>query len=184
MFIKIPKLEAVLKKAYKGAGIHIERRGDRLALRTGRLYIEVDIENASKDFKAAVVRYTGDIPPEGFAAVISEDNTQMGLDGTIDLCLIHIDTYQGKLFEQTLFNYVDEKVLQSPVDNQIVTVPLKEWLVYCPEAVEPNEEQPESDFNLYDNLLVTRNETMVLGFLPKEADDILAELTNIGARML
>ena len=143
----------------------------------------MDIENASKDFKAAVVRYTGDIPTEGFAAVISEDNAQIGLNGTIDLHLIQTNTFQGKLFEQTLFNYMDKKVLQSPVDNQIVTVPLKEWLVYCPEAVEPDEEQPDSDFNLYENMLIARNDTMVLGFLSKEADDICTEIAKAGARL-
>lgn len=92
MFIKTQKLEAVLKKAYKGAGIRIERNGSRLILMTSYMYIEADVETANKDFKAAIVRYTGDLPRDGESFTITEDQSQINIAGTWDEKLFERDT--------------------------------------------------------------------------------------------
>ena len=70
MFIKTTKLEQVLKKAYKGAGIRIERRGDIITMTTAYLYIEADMEKASNDFKALIMKFAGEIPEDGYCKKI------------------------------------------------------------------------------------------------------------------
>ena len=176
MFIKISKLEGVLKKAYKGAGIRIERSGSRLIVGTAYMYIEADVETASKDFKAAVVRYTGDLPKDGESYTINEDQSQINIAGTCDQKLFERDTLQGKEFEETLLTYNGDMVLQAPMDGQIVVVPMKEWQVYDPSAIDDGEDDPDNSWYLQENQLINRNGEMILVFGFKPETDEMKEL--------
>lgn len=179
MFIKISKLEQVLKKAYKGAGIRIERAGSRLIVVTARIYLEADIETVPNDFKAAVVRYTGQIPGDGESYTINEDQSQINIAGTHDLRLIQMDTLQGKRFNETCFTYMDDMVLQSDEDGQIITIPMKEWQVFDRSAVADEEDDPFPEWNRYEGGYITnRNDVMVIGFMYDLADDILGNLQD------
>lgn len=178
MFIKISKLDAILKKAYKGAGIHMERNGDILALSTAYLYIEADLKNATNEFKAIVTKYNGEIPMVEFVGTISEDSNQKAISGTVNLGYFQKDMTEFVDVNETQFTYMGEKVLQT-ADGVVMTVPEKEWSVYDESQLDDTKEQMLQDWKQIANMIVTKSDHMVLGFKYKDPDDTLATLQKV-----
>lgn len=173
MFLKISKLEAVLKKAYKGAGIYIERTENFLIVKTAYMYIEADVKGMTNDFKAAVVRYTGTIPNPGYCMRIMEDLEQES--NTIDMALFVKDMSNSAQFQETRFTYDDDVVLQGD-NTSVIQVTGKEWAVYSQKDAEKNETEIETCWRQYGQMIVKRSNTMVLAFLIKPADKTLIQI--------
>ena len=179
MFIKNTKLEGVLKKAYKGAGIRIERTDHRLIVATARLYIEANVAILTNDFKAAVVRYTGEMPKIGATFTVSDEETKVEDPGKHDKNFLKTDIISGKDFEETAFTYMGDMVLQADEDGQIITVPMREWQVFDINSQEEMEEPPLPAWHRWDNMIVNSNEDMAIGYLYKTDDDILSRLQKV-----
>lgn len=177
MFIKIAKLEAVLKKAYKGAGIHFERYGSRIILATGNLYIEADVERVTFDFKAAVVKYLGEFPREDMAATVCEDAFQQNIGGSYDRKLIERDTSYNLKYIETPFTYQGDIVYQG--GGTLITVPIKEYLVFDIGCVDEQEEIPDAEWECADDIIINRNDTMVMGLRYQQADEILERIQTM-----
>lgn len=176
MFVKVQKLEGVLKKAYKGAGIHLERQGSRLIVATAYMYIEADIETMTNSFKAAVIKFAGELPRDGTSLTISEDMDQNNLPKSHDRELFPKDLLKYKIFNETAFTYNGDPILQGE-DGTIVTVPAKEWSVYSLKEKGDSEDDPDG---WYDdgNGIACRNSTMIIQFTTIPADDNLTRLQS------
>ena len=177
MFIKTSKLTSVLKKAYKGAGIHLERQGSRLIVATAYMYIEADIETMTNSFKAAVITFAGELPANGTALTVSEDMDQNNLPKSHDRNLFERDILNYPHFNETAFTHNGDAILQAD-DGTIATVPAKEWAVYSLKEKGDSEDDPDG---WYDdgNGIICRNSTMIIQFLTFQADDTLAELQKV-----
>ena len=105
MFIKISKLGAVLKKAYKGAGIHLEKQGAKLRVGTAYMYIEADTATMTNEFKAEVIKYAGEIPVDGMAFTIAKDMVQNNIPSSYDRKLYETDLLNYPHYDETLFIY-------------------------------------------------------------------------------
>jgi len=174
MFIKTAKLEQVLKKAYKGAGIHLERQGSRLIVATAYMYIEADIETMTNSFKAAVIKFAGELPEDGTALTVSEDASQSNIPKTHDRHLFERDIFNGQHFRETAFTYNGDKILQAD-DGKIAIVQAKEWAVYSLKDLGESEDDPDGWYDEAEGI-ICRNSTMVLQFLYFQGDDDLADL--------
>ncbi len=174
MFIKAQKLEGVLKKAYKGAGIHFERHDSRIIVATGNLYLEADVERVTNDFKAAVVKYLGEFPREDMAATVCEDEYQQNIGGSYDRKLIEKDTSYNKKYLETAFLYQGDIVYQG--GTSIITVPAKEYLVFNIACADDQEELPDVAWECVDDIIINRNDVMVMGLRYQEADEILERI--------
>lgn len=176
MFIDASKLKVVLKRAYKGSGIHIERSGDRFIVTTASIYIEADIEALTNDFIAEIVRYIGRLPEEDVAFTILEEGKQMNVCGSWDMKYIEQDTLKGKTYLETAFTYMSDPVFQADITGEVVTIPAKQWAIFDPEKTETNEDEPFTEWNKVGPHLVNRNETMVLAYWFREPDEVLEKL--------
>ena len=67
-------------------------------------------------------------------------------------------------------------VLQSPMDGQIVVVPMKEWQVYDPDAIDDGEDDPDNTWYLQGNQIINRNTEMILAFGFRDENDEMREL--------
>ena len=177
MFIKISKLDAVLKKAYKGAGIHLERQGDVLAVGTAYLYLEADLNQANNEFKAIITKYNGEIPQPGFSKTISEDKEQIAFSDTIFRNLIQRDYETAEIVKETDFRYKGETVMQIKLEN-VVTVPEREWAVYDESQMDDKEEIIQ-DWRRAGNIILTKSEQMALAYIYKNPDETLERLSEV-----
>ena len=171
MFIKTTKLEQVLKKAYKGAGIRIERRGDIITMITAYLYIEADMEKASNDFKALIMKFAGEIPEDGYCKKITDYEVQDCIKETITLNLITKDLSSSRIFKETLFQYMGEQIFQDIVDGRLVIVPAKEWSTYDEKQMDDSEEITDR-WKEVGGYIVTKSDEMVLGLQTVTNEDL------------
>lgn len=178
MFIKPSKLDAVLKKAYKGAGIHLERQDDVLAVGTAYLYIEADLKNATNEFKAVITKYNGEIPDPGFVETISEDKEQVAIPGSIYRQLFKKDFNEKQSVNETDFKYQREAVLQLVESKQVLTVPEKEWAVYD-ESQMDDKETILQEWKISDDIIVKKSDHMVLAYIYRKPDDTLDQLSEV-----
>ena len=180
MFINTNKLSTVLKKAYKGAGIHLERRGSRLIVVTGMMYIEADIETMTNSFKAAVITFAGELPPDKAAVTVSEDLSQNNIPKSYDRNLFEKDIFGYRSFCETAFTYNGDPVLQAD-DGSIVTIPVKEWTVYSLKNLGDSEDDPDGWYDDGSGI-ICRNSTMILQYSYNQADEILCRSEAISLR--
>lgn len=178
MFIKVSKLDAVLKKAYKGAGIHLERQGDILAVGTAYMYLEVDLKNATNEFKAIITKYNGEVPDPGFVETITEDKEQVAIPGTIYRGLFKEDFEGKQTVNETDFTYQGEAVLQT-LERDVMTVPGKEWAVYDESQMDDKECFLETEWKKSGDIIVSRSNHMALAYIYKKPDDTLDQLSEI-----
>ena len=178
MFIKGSKLDAVLKKAYKGAGIHLERQGDILAVGTAYMYLEVDLENATNEFKAIITKYNGEVPDPGFVETIAEDKEQVAIPGTIYRGLFKEDFNEKQTVNETDFTYQGEAVLQT-FERDVMTVPGKEWAVYDESQMDDKESFLETRWKKAGDIIVLKSNHMVLAYIYKNPDDTLDQLSEV-----
>jgi len=174
MFIKTSKLSQVLKKAYKGAGIHLERQGSRLIVATACMYIEADTVTMTNAFKAAIITFAGELPESGTAITITEDMEQNNIPKSYDRRLFTKDLVAGKQFNETAFTYNDDTVLQA-ADGALITVPAKEWAVYSLKDTGESEDDPDGWFE-DGTAIACRNSTMIIELSYNMPDDTLSAL--------
>lgn len=178
MIIKESKLDAVLKKAYKGAGIHVERKEDKLIMTTAYLYIEASLKEATNEFKALIVKYLGRLPEDGFTGTISEDKDQKAIPGTINLDMYEKDMSMCMCVKPTFFQYKDEQVIQM-ADGNVCTVPEKEWAVFDENQMKDTEEIL-CNWKKDNRMIAIKTDSMVLGFIYKNPDETLENLNGVG----
>ena len=178
MFIKVSKMDAILKKAYKGAGIHLERQGDILAVGTAYMYLEVDLENATNEFKAIITKYNGEVPNPGFVETIAEDKEQVAIPGTIYRGLFKEDFGSKQTVNETDFTYKGEAVLQTH-ERDVMTVPEKEWAVYDESQMDDKENFLETRWKKAGDIIVLKSNHMVLAYIYKNPDEKLEGLSEV-----
>lgn len=76
MFITLSGFKGLIKEAYKGAGLYIERHGDNIIFGGSYWVIEADRHAISKKALAAVIELTGELPREGEAYRATKEGNQ------------------------------------------------------------------------------------------------------------
>lgn len=76
MFFKLSKFKALLKAAYRGAGLTVINQGDKLVITSGWWCIWARKDAMQKEEKAALIELIGDLPEtgEGFTALHDHEN--------------------------------------------------------------------------------------------------------------
>jgi len=186
MFLNISKLKSYLKKVYKGvAGIGMEHSEDGvLVVQAGRLYIEADLQKATKEFKAALIEICGEIPQAGVAREYNEDGEQETIPDAYNMHIMQHDYMQGKPFAISDIRIDGNLLFQSPMDYEILMIKEKLVDIYAPQKVEEYESSPK-DWNYFDDLLVCGNGNMILAYKLTDPDneyhlmDILKALHSV-----
>lgn len=172
MFINISKFKSYLKKAYKSVlGVNIERtKDDIIVINVGGLYIEADMQEATKEFKAAIIEVCGEIPHRGVARTYNEDGDQEAIPSFVNRELFKTDYMQGKGFEESRLTLDGCILFQAEMGTeegrQILPIPGKLLDIYAPSKTTVEEEDP-SEWVRLDDLLVCGNPTMILGLRPE-----------------
>ena len=167
MFINISKFKSYIKKAYKSVlGVDIERtKEDIIVINAGGLYIEADMQEATKEFKAAIIEVCGEIPHRGVARTYNENGDQEAIPGFINRELFKTDYMQGKGFEESRLTLDGCILFQDVLTNEIILIPEKLLSIYAPSKTTMEEEDP-SEWSLCADLLICGNPTMTLGLRP------------------
>lgn len=77
MFLNIKTLLRLMKTAYKGFGLNVQRFDDTLYLGASGWEAEMPYQDAPKEIKAKIVELAGELPEDGTAATLMAAGGQM-----------------------------------------------------------------------------------------------------------
>lgn len=165
MFINNSKFKSYIKKAYKSTlGLGVERDGDDIvAVDAGYLYIEADLRESTKEFRAALIEICGRIPDRNEAVTFGEDGEQEATRGRYNRGLFVREPKQtDRIFEETPLR-IEDRVLMQSSDSEIIMVKETAFNIFASSNVEEGEETPGSWKAVYPGMVAASTETMLMG---------------------
>lgn len=165
MFLNITKFKSYIKKAYKSMlGLGVARdKDDIVIVDAGFLYVEADLRETTKEFRAALIEVCGRIPEAGEAVTFGEDGDQKAvLERYHKQLFIRTPKPTDRMFEVTPLTIGDRILMQSS-EGEVIMVKGAVLNIFSPTSIEENEDRPGEWKTACPGMVATSTETMLMG---------------------
>ena len=165
MFINPRKFKSYIKKTYNSTlGLWIAHdRSGLIVIDASFLHIEADLQESTKEFRAAIIEVCGRIPEEGEAVTFCKDGEQESVLETRHKQLFTREAKKtDKVFERTPL-ILGTNILMQAEDGEIIMINDAAFSIFAPHNTVKGEFAPDAWKVVHYGMVATRSATMLMG---------------------